>query len=205
MMSERLGRVVVGLVFVGFNLTFFPMHILGLQGMPRRIYTYQHDLPWGGLNLFVSLSAALLALGFLLFFIDAMRSVRHGAIAGDNPWEAATLEWATTSPPPPYNFSHIPVVRSSEPLWQSPEVLCVAEGLHVDRRELVVSSVADARPEARETSPANSLWPLLAAIATSIMLIWSIFSPWAVIWGALPVAITLIGWFWPKGTPEDEA
>jgi cytochrome c oxidase subunit 1 len=205
MMSERLGRVVVGLVFVGFNLTFFPMHILGLQGMPRRIYTYQHDLPWGGLNLFVSLSAALLALGFLLFFIDAMRSARHGVIAGDNPWEAASLEWATTSPPPPYNFPRIPVVASGEPLWQSPEVLGVVDGLQVNRRELIVSSVADARPEARETSPANSIWPLLAAIATSVMLIWSIFSPWAVVWGSLPIAIALIGWFWPKGTPEDEA
>jgi cytochrome c oxidase subunit 1 len=205
MMSERLGRVVAGLVFVGFNLTFFPMHILGLQGMPRRIYTYQHDLPWGGLNLFVSLSAALLALGFLLFFIDAMRSARHGVIAGDNPWEAASLEWATTSPPPPYNFPRIPVVASGEPLWQSPEVLGVVDGLQVNRRELIVSSVADARPEARETSPANSIWPLLAAIATSVMLIWSIFSPWAVVWGSLPIAIALIGWFWPKGTPEDEA
>jgi cytochrome c oxidase subunit 1 len=134
-----------------------------------------------------------------------MRSARHGVIAGDNPWEAASLEWATTSPPPPYNFPRIPVVASGEPLWQSPEVLGVVDGLQVNRRELIVSSVADARPEARETSPANSIWPLLAAIATSVMLIWSIFSPWAVVWGSLPIAIALIGWFWPKGTPEDEA
>ena len=68
-----------------------------------------------------------------------------------------------------------------------------------------MTSVAEAIPEAREPSVGNSIWPLLAAIATSVMLIWSIFSPWAVVWGSIPIAITLIGWFWPKGAPEDEA
>ena len=100
MMSERLGRWIVGLLFVGFNLTFFPMHILGLQGMTRRIYTYQTGMGWGGLNLFVSLSALALATGFVLFFFDAIRSAWTGAPAGDNPWDAPTLEWATSSPPP---------------------------------------------------------------------------------------------------------
>src|SRR4051794_37427237 len=100
MISERLGRVVAGLVFVGFNLTFFPMHLLGFYGMPRRVYTYTTDMPWGGWNLFVSLSAIILSAGFLLFFIDVIRSARHGDPADDNPWDAATLEWATASPPP---------------------------------------------------------------------------------------------------------
>ena len=68
-----------------------------------------------------------------------------------------------------------------------------------------MTSLATAEPQAREASPRNSIWPLWAAIATSVMLIWSIFSPWAVVWGSIPIAITLIGWFWPKGTPEDEA
>ncbi|RFB85477.1 cytochrome c oxidase subunit I [Rhizobium leguminosarum bv. trifolii] len=205
MMSETLGRWAFGLIFTGFHLTFFPMHILGLQGMPRRVYTYPPELPWAGLNLFVSLSAVILAAGFLIFFIDVLRSFRHGPEAGSNPWNASTLEWAMPSPPPPYNFRHIPVVESREPLWTSGETLPVATGLRLDRRELVVSSVAAADPEAREASPADSIWPFLAAIATSIMLIASIFSPWAVIWGAIPVAITLTGWFWPKQTPEDES
>jgi len=87
MMSERIGRWVVALVFVGFNLTFFPMHMLGLQGMPRRIYTYQPEMGWGGLNLFVSLSSVILTAGFLLFFFNAIRSVRSGAPAGPNPWD----------------------------------------------------------------------------------------------------------------------
>ena len=205
MMSETAGKWAFWLIFCGFNLTFFPMHILGLQGMPRRIYTYQPDLPWHGLNLFVSLSAVILVAGFLVFFIDAIRSARHGLPAGDNPWNAATLEWATSSPPPPYNFARIPVVRGSDPLWETPDVLPVATGLRTDRREVVVTTLATARPEAREASPRNSIWPFWAAIATTIMLIWSIFSPWAVVWGSIPVAIALIGWFWPKGTPEDES
>ncbi|MFB2604425.1 cbb3-type cytochrome c oxidase subunit I, partial [Rhizobium phaseoli] len=205
MMSERLGRWAFGLIFTGFHLTFFPMHILGLQGMPRRVYTYPPELPWAGLNLFVSLSAVILAAGFLIFFIDAVRSFKFGPLAGPNPWNASTLEWATSSPPPPYNFRHIPVVRSAAPLWADRETLPVATGLRLDRREVIVSSVTAAEPEAREAMPANSIWPFLAAIATTIMLIGSIFTPWAVIWGAIPIAITLTGWFWPKQTPEDES
>jgi len=205
LMSERLGRWVFGLIFVGFNLTFFPMHILGFQGMPRRIYTYQPEMPWDTLNMFVSLSALILAIGFLLFFYDAIRSARSGAIAGPNPWKASTLEWATASPPPAYNFRYIPVVTSRDPLWTTSGELTVAVGLRTDRRELVVSTVAEARPEARESSPRNSIWPFWAAVATTVMLISSIFSPWAVVWGSIPIAIALIGWFWPKGAPEDEA
>jgi cytochrome c oxidase subunit 1 len=204
MMSERLGWWVAGLVFVGFNLTFFPMHVLGFQGMPRRIYTYQHDMPWAELNLFVSVSSVMLALGFVLFFIDAVRSARWGAPAAGNPWNASSLEWATGSPPPSFNFARIPVVGSADPLWQDPDVLMVAGGLRTDRRELIISTVTEAQPQARESSPRNTIWPLWAAIATTVMLVWSIFSPWAVVWGSIPIAITLIGWFWPKGDPEDE-
>jgi cytochrome c oxidase subunit I len=205
MMSERLGKWSFWLIFVGFNLTFFPMHILGMQGMPRRIYTYQPDMPWEGLNLFVSLTAVILSVGFLLFFIDAIRSARSGAPAPANPWDAPTLEWSTTSPPPAYNYALIPVVSGPNPLWQTPEELSVASGLRTDRRELIITTVVDATPEARESSPGNSIWPFWAAIATSIMLISSIFTPWAVVWGSVPVVVTLVGWFWPKGTPEDES
>jgi cytochrome c oxidase subunit 1 len=141
----------------------------------------------------------------LVFVFDAVRSARHGPPAGDNPWNAPTLEWATTSPPPSYNFRYIPVVTGAAPLWDKHDALPVATGLRVERRELVVTSVAEARAEARESSAQNSIWPFWAAIATSVMLIWSIFSPWAVVWGPIPVGVTLVGWFWPKGTPEDEA
>ncbi|MFL5252051.1 MAG: cytochrome c oxidase subunit I [Rhodopila sp.] len=204
MMSERIGRWVVALVFIGFNLTFFPMHILGFQGMPRRIYTYQPEMGWGTLNLFVSISSCILAAGFILFFVDALRSMRSGAPAGPNPWNAATLEWATSSPPPSYNFAHIPIVTSANPLWDE-ETLPVTRGLRVERRELLISTVAEAVPEARDSSPADSIWPFWAAVATSVMLISSIFTPWAVVWGTIPVSIALIGWFWPKSSPEDQA
>jgi cytochrome c oxidase subunit 1 len=205
MMSEALGQWSYWLIFVGFNATFFPMHILGLEGMPRRIYTYQPELPWHGLNLFISTSAVILTAGFLLFFINAIRSARVGEVALDNPWDAPTLEWATTSPPPSYNFAMIPVVGSLHPLWDDRDSLPIATGLRTDRRELIVTTLASAEPQARDASPRNSIWPLWAAIATTIMLIWSIFSPWAVVWGPIPIAITLIGWFWPKSTPEDES
>jgi cytochrome c oxidase subunit 1 len=205
MMSDSLGKWAFWLIFVGFNLTFFPMHILGLQGMPRRIYTYQPDMPWHGLNMFVSASALILAAGFLVFFVDAIRSARWGMAAGDNPWDAPTLEWATPSPPPSYNFGRIPIVDGSNPLWDERDTLAVAGGLRIDRRELVITTVGAAEPEAREASPRNSIWPFWAAVATTVMLIWSIFTPWAVVWGSIPVAIALIGWFWPKGTPEDES
>jgi cytochrome c oxidase subunit I len=205
MMSETLGRWVVGLVFLGFNLTFFPMHLLGLQGMPRRVYTYQPEMPWAAVNMFSSLSSIILAAGFVLFFIDVIRSLRVGPPAGNNPWNAATLEWAMTSPPPAYNFSLPPIVSSANPLWDDRHEIEVFSGLRSDARELLVTSVTDASPQVRESSPVNSIWPLFAAIATSVMLIWSIFSPWAVVWGSIPIAICLIGWFWPKGSREEEA
>jgi cytochrome c oxidase subunit 1 len=204
MMSNRLGRWAFWMIFLGFNLTFFPMHILGLQGMPRRIYTYQPELPWHGLNMFVSICAVILSTGFLLFFVDALRSAFKGRWAGDDPWGSPTLEWATSSPPPVYNFLRIPVVSDRYPLWARPDVLSVASGLRVDRREVLISSAVEAQPEAREPSQQNCIWPLWTAVATSVMLIWSIFTPWAVVWGSIPVAIALIGWFWPKGTKEDE-
>jgi cytochrome c oxidase subunit I+III len=205
MMSERLGKWAFWLIVIGFNLTFFPMHILGLQGMPRRVYTYQPDMSWYGLNMFVSLSAIILVAGFLVFFIDAIRSARRGPIAPDNPWDAPTLEWSTASPPPSFNFARMPVVSGPNPLWEQPEIIAVASGLRTDRRELVVTTLTKAIPQAREASPRNSIWPLWTAVATSVMLIWSIFTPWAVVWGSIPVAMALIGWFWPKGTPEDES
>jgi cytochrome c oxidase subunit I+III len=205
MMSERIGRWVFGFIFIGFHLTFFPMHLLGLFGMPRRIYTYQPEMPWGGLNLFVSLSSLILAAGFILFVFDTIRSARNGAIAQQNPWNASTLEWATASPPRPYNFRRIPVVGDRDPLWSGASDLPVVSGMRLDRRELIVTSVVEATPEARESSPTNSIWPFIASIATSVMLIWSMFSPWAVVWGSIPIAAALIGWFWPKGDAEDES
>ncbi|MBV9235337.1 MAG: cytochrome c oxidase subunit 4, partial [Xanthobacteraceae bacterium] len=118
--------------------------------------------------------------------------------------DAGTLEWATPSPPPVYNFSRIPVVTHREPLWAERVALPVAHGLSVERRELLITTLTDANPEIREASPDPSIWPLITAITVTIFFIGSIFTPWAVVWGTPPVGVALIGWFWPKGTPEDE-
>ncbi len=117
MLSERLGRWHFWLMLIGFNLTFFPMHIAGLLGMPRRIYTYSADRGWTIWNQLATCGAFVLGLAFAVFFWNLFISLRRGAPAGDDPWDAWTLEWATTSPPAPYNFEQIPVVRSRRPLW----------------------------------------------------------------------------------------
>jgi cytochrome c oxidase subunit I len=204
LMSERLGQWNFALAFIGFNLAFFPMHILGLLGMPRRVYTYQPEMGWSTLNLVVSIGALIFFLSFVVFLWNALRSLRSGTLAGDNPWDAPTLEWATTSPPSPQNFDRIPVVTSREPLWAERDGLPVVAGIAVNYREVLVSTVTDARPDLRETSPQPSIWPLLSALAVGGTFLASIFTPWAVVWGAIPVGVALICWFWPKGTREDE-
>jgi len=204
MLDEGLGRWHFWLAAIGFNLAFFPMHLLGLWGMPRRVYTYPQELGLGNTNLLVSAGAVLFFLSFVLLLWNVLRSLRQGMQAGDNPWGAGTLEWATTSPPQPYNFARIPVVPHAEPLWQEREALPVAGGLRTDLREVLVTSVSEAKPETRESSPEPSVWPLLAALATTGLFIGSIFTPWAVVYGTPPLALALIVWFWPKGTPEEE-
>jgi len=203
-LSERMGQWNFWLAFIGFNVAFFPMHILGLQGMPRRVYTYLPEMGWGSLNMLATVGALILFISFLLLLINVIGSASRGVPAGDNPWDAGTLEWATTSPPQPYNFSRIPFVTHHEPLWDNRESLPVITGLSVESREIVSGTLTEAYPEIRESSPEPSLWPLLAALAVVGTFLGLIFTPWAVVWGSIPVAITLIAWFWPKGTPEDE-
>jgi cytochrome c oxidase subunit I len=117
MLSERLGRWHFGLLFVGFILTFGPMHVSGLLGMTRRIFTYYPDRGWDIWNLVSTVGAMIQVPGFAIFVWNLFYSLRHGEKAGDDPWDAWTLEWATTSPPPAYNFETTPVVRSRRPLW----------------------------------------------------------------------------------------
>jgi cytochrome c oxidase subunit I len=117
LLDERLGKWHFWLTFVGFNLTFFPMHIVGILGMSRRIYTYPAGLGWSGYNTIETVGTFILAISVLVFVANIWHSLRAGAVAGDNPWGGFTLEWATASPPPVYNFRTIPTVRSRRPVW----------------------------------------------------------------------------------------
>ncbi|HEX6121602.1 MAG TPA: cbb3-type cytochrome c oxidase subunit I, partial [Ktedonobacterales bacterium] len=117
LLNERLGQLQFWLFLIGLNLAFFPMHILGLMGMPRRQYTYPSGLGWDGLNLASTIGAFTLAVGVLIFVVNVIITLRKKADAVGDPWSGFTLEWATTSPPPPENFATIPVVRSRRPVW----------------------------------------------------------------------------------------
>jgi len=198
-LGERLGQLNFWSMFVGFNLTFFPMHQLGFMGMPRRVYTYLEDMGWGDLNLLATIGAFLIALSVLVFLWNALTSSRRGEIAGDNPWGADTLEWGTTSPPPNYNFRHLPTVHGRYALWdrrpagEEPVVV----GLRADRREVLITTLMDAEPDYKSILPAPSIWPLLLALAISVAFIGLIFD---VIWvpiGALLALGAFIGWHWP--------
>jgi heme/copper-type cytochrome/quinol oxidase subunit 1 len=118
MLSERIGRLHFWLTFIGFNLTFMIQHVLGMYGMPRRVFTYPPLPGWEAMNMISTVGAFVLAFAVLVFLVNVMVSLRSGEVAGDNPWNAWTLEWATTSPPPHENFPKgVPPVRGRRPLW----------------------------------------------------------------------------------------
>lgn len=203
MLGETLGKWHFWLMFIGTNVTFFPMHLLGMDGMPRRVYTYLPEMGWGDLNMLASMGAAVIATSVLLFAINVLVSLRHGAVAGADPWGAPTLEWATSSPPPPFNFQHLPIAESREPLWHAPEVLPVATGLRSDRREILVTSALDAVPDNRHEHPGPSHWPLVLAIGVGITFIGAVFTPWGYVAGFLFSCVAFAGWAWPKNDDED--
>jgi cytochrome c oxidase subunit I+III len=200
MMAEPLGKWNVALSFVGFHLTFFPMHIVGLLGIPRRVYTYPAGSGWETLNLVSSVGAFVFAASVLLFIANVVVSVGRGRRAEANPWNAATLEWLTASPPPSYNFAHIPRVESATPLWDAER--WVIPGLRTDKREVLLTTAIDAIPDLRDASPPPNAWPFVAAVAATIAFLGSIFTPWAVVWGAVLLAVPLIMWFWPHDPLE---
>ena len=118
MLDEGLGKIHFVLMFIGFNLTFFPMHMLGIQGMPRRIADYAEP-SWSDWNLAATIGGFLIAASMLPFLWNVFISLRNGKVAGDDPWEGNTLEWATSSPPPPYNFDRLPEIRSERPVFDA--------------------------------------------------------------------------------------
>jgi cytochrome c oxidase subunit I+III len=204
MLSERLGRWNFWLFFIGVNLTFFPMHQLGLEGMPRRIYTYLPESGWGDLNLLATIGAVTIASSMVLFVINVAVSLRRGILAGDDPWIGETLEWATSSPPRHYNFAHIPVVESRSPMWEQTGPMPVVTGLRTDVRDTLVTTLLDAEPDSKHRHPNPSIWPLLTAVGTTTLFVTLIFTPWGAVIGTPLLLLALLGWSWPRGRDKRE-
>jgi cytochrome c oxidase subunit 1/cytochrome c oxidase subunit I+III len=173
MYHERTGQASFWLTFAGTTLTFFPMHIVGLIGMPRRQYTYPSGLGWGGYNLIETIGAYLLAAGLLLIVANLVTSLFKGERVGNDPWGGDTLEWATTSPPPPYNYAVIPKVTSPYAMWdredREDDARSLARGERVLElgHETPASTVLDAEWDEILEMPSDSPWPITLAAATA--------------------------------------
>ncbi|RQS12303.1 cytochrome c oxidase subunit I [Burkholderia sp. Bp9002] len=203
LMNERLGRATFWVVFAGFNLGFFPMHVAGLLGMPRRIYTYPAGMGWDTSNLLSTIGAFMFGIGVLMFVVNALVSARRGARAGDNPWGAAGLEWSVASPTPVYDFAVLPLVASRHPLWETHAAprrtsLRVGYRLHDGREALAVTPLA-ATPDAILKMPDDTCAPfVLALFATGVFVAMLMRSP-ALTGAALAgSAAALAFWLWPR-------
>lgn len=208
MLNERIGRWQFWLMLIGMNMTFFIQHHLGLTGMSRRIQPYSNDMGWGTLNLISTIGSYILAIGIFLFVVNVFVSRRQGQPAGNDPWGGPTLEWATTSPPPKFNWLYLPVVRARYPLWEEPQAPAGRETA-ADRairllpqfddtvRETWGTDAITAEPESRIDLPGPSIWPLLAALSVSVAFIGLLWSFWFVPIGAFLFYLSMIGWHWP--------
>jgi cytochrome c oxidase subunit I+III len=191
-------------MFVGANLVFFPMHIVGMLGMPRRIYSYPAGLGWDAYNLLETVGAFLFAAGVVLFAVNVWRSRSRGAEAGPNPWDAGTLEWATPSPPPAYNFAVLPTIGSRHPLWEdrlgegSARSL-IAEGPALAQgRETFATSPLDAEPVAVMRMPEDSYAPVILAASIGLVAYGLLFAIWWLAAVGLGVsAACVVAWLWP--------
>jgi len=206
MMNERLGKWSFWVMFIGFNVGFFPMHVLGLAGMPRRVYTYARGLGWDSWNMVATLGSYMFAVGILLFLINVWSSLKRGKVAGNNPWDAPSLEWSTSSPPPPYNFAVIPMVASRYPLWENymddegTGRSSIHEGLLLDHgRETIGTTMLDAEPAVILKMPGDTYAPLVLAIGLAVLFTGLLLHSWWLV--GLAVAVTLlasVAWLWPQ-------
>jgi cytochrome c oxidase subunit I len=205
MLDERLGRWNFWTMFLGFNLGFLPMHLTGLLGMPRRIYTYPDHMGWDALNMITTVGSFVLAVGVLLLLVNIAVSLRKGRPAGPNPWDAPTLEWAVSSPPPPYNFAVIPRVATRHPLWEDrlgegEDRTETVRGMVLDEEKEIVSTTSlDADPEAILKMPKDTLSPFILTAGMSLGFVGLLVHGW---WlagaGLLVTAAALVVWLWPR-------
>jgi cytochrome c oxidase subunit I+III len=208
MLNERLGQWHFWLFFIGFHIAFFPMHIVGFLGMPRRVYTYEAGQGWDIYNIISTIGAFILALGVLIFVINFFYSLRNGEKAQPNPWGADSLEWGTALPAPPHGFSELPIVHSRSPLWEQTDIhegpepvrslLDDLAGWPLTWRAALTTSVLEAKPTEIFRVSGPSLWPGVTGVGVIIMFTAEIFTLRSLVVGGLIVMIIgLIGWHWP--------
>ena len=179
LMNEKLGQIHFWLTMIAMNLTFFPMHFVGLLGMPRRVYTYAPGMGFDAMNMMSTIGALLLAVSVAVFVVNFLTSVRSGKVAGNDPWGGASLEWAIPSPPPAYNFASLPVVHSLDPLW------------HTESRE---SALASNKRTGPIHMPPNSFWPIVSAFGMTLMMSGMIFGWFAGIPGLIIMLVGIYSW-----------
>jgi len=205
LMNERWGKISFWVTFIGFQLAFFTMHILGVAGMPRRVYTYVSGLHWGWMNQVITVGAFIVALGILITIINFFWSRKHGAIAGNDPWHADTLEWSTESPPPPYGSLHIPTVISRHPLWdeheeeEDPRGECILD----QGRLTLVTTPLDAQPLSIARIAKDTIKPLLAALGLFVILGAIAFRMMLIVWPAILFTLIVLA-LWLRPNPETE-
>jgi cytochrome c oxidase subunit I+III len=208
LLNEKLGHWNFWLMFIGFNIAFFPMHIVGLMGMPRRVYTYSAESGWEIYNLISTIGAFILFGGILIFAINVIWSLRKGEPAGPNPWGGNSMEWALPSPPPNYGFAVLPIIRSRNPLWDQPdlhhgepELQALARAIArwpLKWRAALVTGTLDGQPEELFKVSGPSVWPFMTACATMLIFIGELFDLyWVIGFGVVGVVGSLILWHKP--------
>ena len=204
MLNETMGKLNFWLMVIGFNLTFFPMHFLGFEGQPRRTYTYPSGMGWGTLNFMATIGAFVIALSVLVFFVNVVFTARRGEQSAEDPWDARTLEWLTTSPPPEYNFAEIPVVEHRDEFWHRKyteddegRLVRLPAGAAVDP-----ASTAPAEPHGIHM-PSPSYWPFVLALGLPIMGYGFVFKfYWLLAIGALISFFGINAWTIEPATEE---
>jgi cytochrome c oxidase subunit 1 len=178
-MNERLGQWHFWLTMLAMNVTFFPMHFVGLLGMPRRVYTYAAHMGFDTMNLVSTLGAFAIGVSLLVFMWNFLVSLRSGQTAGNDPWGGASLEWAIPSPPPAYNFGSVPTVLSRDPLW------------HKESREAALAANQVRGPI---HMPPNSFWPALSALGMTMLLAGMVFGWFVGIPGLVLMMVGIYSW-----------
>jgi cytochrome c oxidase subunit 1 len=202
MLDEKMGKVNFWLMLVGFNLTFFPMHIVGLEGMPRRTYTYGTGLGWDFLNKLETIGGFLIALSVLMFIVNVVRTQVRGEKAPEDPWDARTLEWLTASPPPEYNFAEVPIVTHRDEFWHR-KYTEDDEGRLVRLPSGAAETHGDGESHGHIHMPSPSYWPLLFAIGLPILGYGFVFKNWYILAaGVAWLMFGLTGWATEPATEE---